>query len=144
MKVRPLEAKDFAQWLKLWEGYNTFYQRVISSEQTRYTFQRFIDANEMHALVVEDQQEIKGFVHYLFHANTATMSDVCYLQDLFTKEECRGQGIARRLMEEVYLKAQAEGSPRVYWLTHETNETAKKLYDKLATYTGFVVYRKNF
>ncbi|TIN53588.1 MAG: GNAT family N-acetyltransferase, partial [Mesorhizobium sp.] len=36
------------------------------------------------------------------------------------------------------------GSGRVYWLTHETNHTAMKLYDKVAEHSGFVVYRKLF
>ena len=36
----------------------------------------------------------------------------------------------------------AAGCARVYWLTHETNETAMKLYDKVAEKSGFVVYRK--
>jgi hypothetical protein len=40
--------------------------------------------------------------------------------------------------------ARQAGSSRVYWLTHETNETAMKLYDKVAEKSGFIVYRKNF
>lgn len=31
---------------------------------------------------------------------------------------------------------------RVYWLTHETNATARILYDKVAEHSGFIVYRK--
>lgn len=34
------------------------------------------------------------------------------------------------------------GAERVYWLTHETNATAIRLYDTLAERSGFVVYRK--
>jgi hypothetical protein len=30
----------------------------------------------------------------------------------------------------------------VYWLTHESNATAMKLYDQMAQLSGFVVYRK--
>jgi hypothetical protein len=36
------------------------------------------------------------------------------------------------------------GCSRVYWLTHETNSTAMKLYDKVAARSGFVQYRKTF
>ena len=36
----------------------------------------------------------------------------------------------------------AVGAPRVYWMTHETNETAMALYDKVAEKSGFLVYRK--
>jgi GNAT superfamily N-acetyltransferase len=66
----------------------------------------------------------------------------CYLQDLFTAESARGQGIGRALIESVYERAKAAGSQRVYWQTHETNLTGMKLYDKVAERSGFVVYRK--
>ena len=32
----------------------------------------------------------------------------------------------------------------VYWLTHNTNATARLLYDKMADNPGFIVYRKLF
>jgi GNAT superfamily N-acetyltransferase len=67
---------------------------------------------------------------------------VCYLQDLFTLESTRGRGVGRALIEAVYERARAAGSPRVYWQTHETNATAMQLYDKVAERSGFVVYRK--
>jgi len=66
----------------------------------------------------------------------------CYLQDLFTSEAARGQGVGRALIEGVYAKAREAGAPRVYWQTHETNKTAMRLYDQVAERSGFVVYRK--
>jgi len=64
------------------------------------------------------------------------------LQDLFTRQSERRKGVGRALIEEVYKLAKHAGSSRVYWLTHESNETAMKLYDKVAEKSGFVVYRK--
>ena len=42
---------------------------------------------------------IVGIVHYLYHRSTWTMGNYCYLQDLFTAEEARGQGAGRALIE---------------------------------------------
>jgi len=70
------------------------------------------------------------------------IAPTCYLQDLFTNEASRGRGIGRALIESVYERATAAGSPRVYWNTHETNLTAMKLYDKVAERSGFIQYRK--
>ena len=67
---------------------------------------------------------------------------VCYLQDLFTAPSARGRGIGRNLIEAVYAAAEAAGSSRVYWLTHETNAGAMVLYDKVADRSGFTQYRK--
>jgi hypothetical protein len=46
------------------------------------------------------------------------------------------------LIEAVYACADELGAERVYWLTHETNTTARQLYDRVATRTGFIQYRR--
>ena len=74
--------------------------------------------------------------------STLFIEPTCYLQDLFTAEAARGKGVGRALINGVYEQARIAGSPRVYWLTHETNLTAMQLYDKVADRSGFVVYRK--
>ena len=146
--VRSLNAGDRAAWEPLWAGYNAFYERVgptaVSPEQTSLTFSRFLDpAEPMHAFVAELDGRLVGLTHYLFHRNTTMDAHICYLQDLFTDETVRGRGVGRALIEAVYGAARDAGSPRVYWLTHETNTTARALYDTLADDSGFVLYRHN-
>jgi hypothetical protein len=46
------------------------------------------------------------------------------------------------LIEAVVARARAAGASRVYWLTHETNATARSLYDQLADRSGFIQYRR--
>jgi GNAT superfamily N-acetyltransferase len=141
--VRSAAPADFLQWSPLWEGYNSFYERIVPAEVTSMTWSRFFDAYEpIHAIVAEKDGELLGLVHYLFHRNTAMIGPTCYLQDLFTNAAARGKGVGRALIEAVYKRAKAAGSPRVYWMTHETNLTAMKLYDKVAERSGFVQYRK--
>jgi GNAT superfamily N-acetyltransferase len=145
--IRPVLRQDYDQWLPLWEGYNEFYKRVgptaLPPEVTQMTWGRFFDAYEpVHALVAERDGRLVGLTHYLFHRNTTAIAPVCYLQDLFTARSERGSGVGRALIEGVYEQARLAGSPRVYWLTHETNHTAMQLYDKVAEHSGFVMYRK--
>lgn len=143
--IRSALHADFEQWLPLWEGYNRFYKRTVPAEVTRITWSRFFDAYEpMHALVAEQDGRLLGFVHYLFHRNTAMLAPTCYLQDLFTAAGSRGQGVGRALIEAVYGRAQAAGSPRVYWMTQEDNSTARRLYDQVAERSGFIQYRRQF
>jgi GNAT superfamily N-acetyltransferase len=132
---------------------NLFYGRPsLPAEITQMTWSRLFDAYEpVNALVAErgmavtgvpgQDNELLGLVHYLFHRSTIHIAPVCYLQDLFTTEAARGQGVGRALIEGVYDRARLAGSPRVYWQTHETNSTAMHLYDKVAERSGFVVYR---
>jgi len=141
--VRPLAQADFAQWLPLWTGYNTFYKRTVPDAVTRTTFARFLDAGEpMHALVAEQDGGLLGLVHYLFHRATAMVEDTCYLADLFTNQQARGLGVGRALIEAVYDAARRAGCSRVYWQTHETNAVAQVLYNEVAERSGFIVYRK--
>jgi GNAT superfamily N-acetyltransferase len=143
LTVRPVAPTDFAQWAPLWEGYNRFYQRTLPAEITEMTWTRFFDAYEpVHALVAERDGQLLGLAHYIFHRSTIMIGPTCYLQDLFTNEASRGQGVGRALIEGVYAKAREAGAPRVYWQTNETNKTAMKLYEKVAERSGFVVYRK--
>ena len=109
------------------------------------TWSRFFDAYEpVHGLVAESGGELLGLTHYLFHRSTTAIEPLCYLQDLFTTEAARGKGVGRALIEGVYRQAKLAGSSRVYWQTHETNLTARTLYDKVAERPGFIIYRKLF
>ena len=147
--VRPVARSDYAQWLPLWDGYNAFYGRsgetALAPEITQMTWVRFFDAYEpVHALVAESRGRLVGLAHYLFHRSTTTIAPVCYLQDLFSDASARGQGVGRALITELYGRARQAGASRVYWQTHETNQTAQRLYDKVAERSGFIVYRKVF
>jgi len=145
--VRPVRRNDYEQWLPLWEGYNAFYGRsgatALAADITAMTWSRFFDAYEpVHALVAESEGQLVGLTHYLFHRSMISIAPICYLSDLFTSEVARGKGVGRVLIGAVYDAARAAGSPRVYWQTHETNATARVLYDKVAELPGFMIYRQ--
>jgi GNAT superfamily N-acetyltransferase len=143
--VRPIERTDFAAWRPLWDGYNAFYGRVretaLPEQITSATWERFFNPSEpVRAFVAQYQDQIVGLVHFLFHRSTTRLHDVCYLQDLFTVERLRGQGIGRKLILAVYEAAREAGCSRVYWQTHTSNAQGRALYDKVGEHKGFIVY----
>ncbi len=145
--IRPASREDYDQWRPLCDGYNAFYGRAGSTALlagiTRTTWERFFDGYEpVHALVTDGGGKLLGLAHFLFHRSTTAVGPNCCLQDLFTIGEARGKGVGRALIEAVYERARAAGSPRVYWQTQEGNRAARRLYDKVAENFGFVVYRK--
>lgn len=145
--VRPVARADHDRWLPLWDGYNAFYGRsgdtALAPEITAATWERFFDPYEpMFALVAEQDGALLGLTHYLLHRSTTALLPSLYLQDLFATMEARGKGIGRALIEAVYDTARVQGLARVYWQTHETNDTAMQLYDRIAEKSGFLVYRK--
>ena len=66
----------------------------------------------------------------------------CYLEDLFVDIDTRRTGTGRALIEAVYREADRLGATRTYWATKEDNRTARRLYDRLATLSPFVQYRR--
>lgn len=144
-RIRAVKADDHAAWRPLWDGYNAFYGRkgetALPEHITQTTWLRFLDpAEPVFALVAEDQRQIVGLAHYLFHRSTTRVEQTCYLQDLFTVPVRRGQGIGRLLIEAVAERAREAGVKRVYWQTHETNRAGRLLYDKVGKHLGFIVY----
>ena len=146
--VRPVRREDQAEWRPLWDGYNAFYERAgptaLPEAVTAATWARFFDAYEpVHALVAEADGRLVGLAHYLFHRTTTRIEPSCYLNDLFTDPAFRGGGGGRALIDAVFAAAADVGVAGVYWMTHETNHTAMKLYDRVATRSGFLRYVKS-
>ncbi len=83
-----------------------------------------------------------GLMHYVFHRNFIQVADTCYVQDVFTLPECRGQGLARRMFSAVEQSCKARGVEDLYWHTHSNNTAARALYNQIGTDTEFGVYRK--
>ena len=143
LTVRPLELGDHEVWDPLWRGYLAFYKTAIADEIRAVTWARLLDPAEpmKGALAVQDGIAV-GLVHHIRHRSCWTVGDYIYLQDLFVAEGVRGSGAGRALIEHVYAIARSTGCDRVHWLTHETNQDAMKLYDRIADRSGFVQYRK--
>ncbi|MGA0006795.1 MAG: GNAT family N-acetyltransferase, partial [Burkholderiaceae bacterium] len=143
MMIRMADEVDFAQWLTLWKGYQAFYKTDIADDVSAITWERFLDqAEPMHCAVAEDQGQLTGMVHYIDHRSCWTRGNYVYLQDLYVHADSRGKGIGRALIEHVYAAANRSGASRVWWLTHESNADAMRLYDRIADKSGFLQYRK--
>ncbi len=141
--IRPLVAADKPAWLPLWSGYLAFYQTSIPADVTEATFARLTGPDtDMFGLVAEQNGRIAGIAHCVVHRSTWAKGNYVYLNDLFVAPDVRGSGAGRALIEAIYKRADEIGAERVYWLTHESNATARKLYDSLAVNDGFLEYRR--
>jgi GNAT superfamily N-acetyltransferase len=140
--VTPLTASDYDRWAELWRGYLTFYETELPPEVYAHTWARILDPNgAIYALGARDESgRLVGITHYLFHAHAWTTTESCYLQDLFVEDSQRGKGYARTLIEGVAGVARQRGLTRMYWTTHNTNATARLLYDRIANNAGFIRY----
>jgi len=142
--VNPIIPADRDRWAELWRGYLDFYETRLPPEIYDYTWQRMI-ATEGPIRGLGARQSgatapLVGIAHYLFHPHAWTAKEVCYLQDLFVDAAFRSGGIGRRLIEAVAGAARERGCHRLYWTTKEDNATARSLYDRIASFNGFIRY----
>jgi ribosomal protein S18 acetylase RimI-like enzyme len=142
--VTPILPADRERWKSLWRGYLDFYETSLPPEIYEATWRRLLAAESpirgLGARLGSPSAPLVGIAHYLFHAHAWTLKEVCYLQDLFVEEECRGLGCGRKLIEAVAAIAEARGCLRLYWTTRQDNHAARALYDKIARFNGFIRY----
>lgn len=140
--VRPLDQSDHEAWKALWTAYLTFYETFVPETVYDTTWRRLFTEGEFEPrgfLALLDGAPV-GLVHYLYHRSCWSVEGNCYLQDLFADASARGKGVGAALIEAVRKTAAARGVTNVYWMTHETNTTARRLYDHVARRTGFIEY----
>jgi len=140
--IRPLEQSDHADWCRLWTAYLEFYKATVPEEVYDTTWKRLFTPGqfEPRGFIALDGGKAVGLTHYLYHRSCWSIVDNCYLQDLFSAPEARGRGVGTALIEAVRQEAAKIGVTNVYWMTHETNATARRLYDRVARRTGFIEY----
>lgn len=139
LEVTPLQAADHADWLRLAQGYKAFYETPTSAETYQAAWDKLMAGDEVQGLGARLDGRLVGFTHYLCHASTWAPR-VCYLQDLFVDETVRGRGTASALIEAVAQASRAAGAQRLYWLTQTHNARARRLYDRVAQFQGFIRY----
>ncbi len=139
--ITPITADDRPAWDALWQAYLEFYESEVPADVTESTFQRILADEHLHAVLARDAEgRAIGLVQWLTHPSTWTSKVYCYLEDLYVDPGARGEGVATDLIEHVRDWAVKFGATKVYWLTMNDNATARSLYDKVATSTGFVHY----
>jgi len=142
--VRLIRAEDEPAWRTLWRNYLEFYGAELPEVVFKTSFARLIDptASDYNGLLAMSTATPIGLAHYIFHRHGWQIEDVCYLQDLYVDPQHRRGGVAKRLLDAVYDRADAVGCGNVYWLTQTFNTVARRLYDRVGVATPFVRYRR--
>ncbi len=142
MEIRPPTRNDEPEWRRLWTAYLEFYKTTVPEDVYRLTWRRLHTDSEFEpkCLLAMVKTRPVGLVHYLYHRSCWSPVNNCYLQDLYVDPEKRGTGLGRVLIEAVQREAAKLGVANVYWMTHETNEIGRRLYDRVGKRTGFIEY----
>jgi GNAT superfamily N-acetyltransferase len=140
--VRRVEDNEFFPWLDLYAGYGEFYETPLSDEKALLVWSWITDsANELEAyFAIGDDGEPIGLAHVREFARPLDGSRGLYLDDLFVRPDARGDGAATAVLEALRDRAKQNGLSVVRWITAKDNQTARRVYDRVASKTAWVTY----
>ncbi len=87
-------------------------------------------------------QEVAGMANALVTVSTAQGSRVLLLEDVIVKDEYRGAGLGRKLVEHVCAWAADQGMSRVTLLADKDNAPALAFYERLGFAPSAMVVRR--
>ena len=132
MNIRPGTADDLPQVLTLIQELATFEREPDAVETTVASMQQdgFGERPVFEFFVAEDEHQIVGLALY-FYSYSTWKGKCLYLEDLIVTEAYRGQGLGRRLLDQVVMQAQEENAKRVVWQVLDWNTPAIEFYESL-------------
>ncbi|MGJ4843469.1 MULTISPECIES: GNAT family N-acetyltransferase [unclassified Leifsonia] len=140
--VRSVEDNEFFTWLDLYAGYGEFYEQPLTDEKALLVWSWITDPdNELEAyFAVNDDGTPIGLAHVREFVRPLDGSRGLYLDDLFVAKDARGDGAGTALLEALRDRAREHGLSVVRWITAKDNETARRVYDRVAEKTKWVTY----
>ena len=136
-----LENRD--EWEKLYYGYADFYHMPMNQDILNTVWSWIFDSNtKFYCLFAKDESGIGlGLMHYREMPSPIQGTMVGFLDDLFIKPDCRGQGIVDLLYETLTKEAINHGWSYVRWITADNNYRGRGVYDKIAEKTYWLTYQ---
>ena len=128
--IRKGDERDFIDVLAMIKELALFEK---APEKVTNSVEQMMEEKDLFELfVVEYKGEVVAMALYYFSYFTWVGKSL-YLDDLYVRNEHRGQGIGQQLLKEIFKVAQATNCSRVRWQVLDWNESAIKLYDKLGS-----------
>jgi GNAT superfamily N-acetyltransferase len=132
VQVRPIRRQELEELLPLVGGYQRFYGAEPDAERNRRFFSRFLHPSDEGLLLgAWANGSLVGFTTlYWFHSSTKAV-DTVLMNDLFVRDDVRGEGIGRALIAAALDETRRRGAGHLEWYTGPDNRTAQRLYDSL-------------
>jgi GNAT superfamily N-acetyltransferase len=142
LTIRDATPGDEGAWRGLWAGFLAFYDKTLPEAVTARTWALILDpGHPMSLRIAEMDGAAVGFTLWQTHDSSWVPAPDLYLEDIFVSPAMRGRGVGRAMIADLVAIGRARGCARIYWMTEETNATARRLYDRFATSDGHIRYR---
>lgn len=137
--ISIVEETDLADLLPLLHSYCQFYQQTegipITSDERLLSVSRALIADPTHEglqLLVRrvDDRTPLGFATIYWNWSTLKGGRLAIMEDLYVKDEFRGQGIADQVIAECARHARDHRALCLTWQTSVSNARAQSVYDR--------------
>ena len=143
IQIHPVKPTHFEQWQSLYVQYLAFYNTTLTEPELAKVWAWFFNPQEkIYCHVAMHQNQLIGLVHFREYLRPIRANTGVFLDDLFVKQEYRGQQVARALIQNVNDFCKNHEIALIRWITAPDNFEARRLYDKVAIATPWKMYEK--
>jgi ribosomal protein S18 acetylase RimI-like enzyme len=133
--IRRAEPSDLDTVTALLCAFRDWWGSTTPSDETfRSTAGRLLDDPNTEFLLAGES----GLAQLRFRLSAWTGAEDCWLEDLYVRDDARGSGLGRELVETCFERAKERGCRRIELDVNETNTSAIRLYTSL----GFLLEPK--
>jgi len=131
--IEPINTNNLNEVLPLIRKYQEFYQvEIIDDDKNQDFFAQFGESSSKGCLFgYRLNGKLVAFATVYFSYASSITSKVAVMNDLFTSEEFRHQGIGKKLIVHCEQYAKENGAARLQWVTTASNEAAQSVYKSL-------------
>jgi GNAT superfamily N-acetyltransferase len=132
VEIRPIRRQDMDELLPLIAGYQRFYGAEPDAERNRVFFSRFLHPSDEGLLLgAWLDGGLAGFATLYWFFSSTKAAESVLMNDLFVREDVRGGGIGRALIDSALDETRRRGAAHLEWFTAPDNVAAQRLYDSI-------------
>ncbi|PPF75980.1 GNAT family N-acetyltransferase [Pseudoclavibacter sp. Z016] len=140
LTLREIQVSDRVAWSEMFDSYRQTagYSPDASINEVVWSW---IHADQaLQAIVVEDDEGLLGFAHYRRFPRPILGDAGIYLDDLFTRPEARGRGVARMMLSHLAAQLETGAFSVLRWTTKPGNDPARRLYEQFGALSESITY----
>ena len=133
MAIRHATPDDVADLLPLFRAYCDFYDANPPDAGLEQMIRSAIELpnDQAFLLAAEDGDEVVGFAACCWKWSSLRGARIVFLDDLFVREQSRGEGHADSLIAASAALGKEGGAPVMSWLTAPDNRRAQAVYGRV-------------